>query len=327
METRFATGDALTAKLWSAKLFRESIKDIFFAKWTGKSTSSIIQTKTELTKKKGDAITFGLRARMTGDGVNTDNDYLEDNEEEITFHDFTVTLEERGNAVRAKSKLDIQRPAFDLRTEFKEGLRDWLTEYIDRTTLTALSTSPTTNRRIFGGDAVSTATIEAADVLSTSLISRAKRKARLASPKIRGVVIEGNETFVLVVHDFQTKALKAEAAWQQAQREGGLRGKKNALFSGALGMWDNVVIHEYERIQTFNTWGSTGNLTGARGLLLGRQAGIHAYGQFPKWYEKMFDYHRIPGTAVDVVWKAAKTLFNSEDFATIAIDTYYVPDA
>ncbi len=326
METRFATGDALTAKLWSAKLFREAIKDIFFAKWTGKADTSIIQSKTELTKKKGDATTFGLRARMTGDGVNTDNDYLEGNEEEMTFHDFTVTLEERGNAVRAKSKLDIQRPAFDLRTEFKGGLKDWLTEYIDRNTLTALSTSPTTNRNIFGGDATSTDDIEAADVLSTALISKAKRTARLASPKIRGVMVEGKERYVLVAHDYQTKALKAESAWQQAQREGNVRGNKNPIFSGMLGMWDGVVIHEYERIQTFNTWGATANLNGARALLLGRQAGIHAYGQFPKWYEKMFDYNRIPGVAVDVVWKAAKTVFDSEDYGVVAVDTYYVPD-
>ena len=326
METRFASGDALAAKLWSAKLFKESIKDIFFDKYTDESGKMPIQKDMEFTKKKGEIMTFGLRMRLTGDGVNTDSNYLEGNEEEMTFHDFSVTLEERGNAVRAKSKLDLQRPAFDLRSEFKEGLKDWLTEYIDRTIVTALSTSPTSGMNIFGGDATSTADIDSSDTLSTTVISKAKRKARLQTPKVRGVQVDGQEKYLLLCHDYQTKALKAETAWQQAQREANVRGEKNPLFSGALGVWDNVVIKEYERIPTYNTWGAGGTSTGARALLLGRQAGVCAYGQMPSWYEKMFDYNRIPGVAVDVVWKAAKTVFNSEDFACIAIDTYIAVD-
>ena len=326
METRFATGDALAAKLWSAKLFKESIKDIFFEKYTSESGDSIIQKDMEFTKKKGETMTFGLRMRLSGAGVDTDVDYIEGNEEEMTFHDFSVTLLEKGNGVRAKSKLDLQRPAFDLRTEFKNGLKDWLTEYIDSTIITALETSPTTNRNIFGGDATSTADIDSSDTMSTSVISKARRKARLASPKIKGVMVDGQERYLLLLHDYQFKAVQAETAWQQAQREANIRGEKNPLFSGASGVWDNVVLKVYERINTYNTWGSTANLTGARALLLGRQAGVCAYGQMPKWYEKLHDYNRIPGVAVDLVWKAAKTVFNSEDFATIAIDTYYAGD-
>ena len=45
-----------------------------------------------------------------------------------------------------------------------------------------------------------------------------------------------------------------------------------------------------------------------------------------RWYEKLFQYNRIPGVAVDIIWKAAKTEFNSEDFATIAVDTYIAED-
>ncbi len=324
-ETRFASGDNLAVKLWAVKLFKESIKDIFFDKYTSEDGKTVIQKNTEFTKKKGEIMTFPLRMRLTGDGVNTDNDYLEDNEEEMTFYDFDVTLEERGNAVRAKSKLDLQRPAFDLRTQFKEGLKDWVTEYVDKTIITALSASPTANRNIFGGDATSTVDIEAADTLSTSLISRAKRKARLGTPKVRGCMVGGEEKYLLLCHDYQTKALKAETAWQNAQREGNVRGEKNPLFSGALGIWDGVVVKEYERVKTYNTWGGAA-LTGARALLLGRQAGVVAYGQMPAWYEKMFDYNRIPGVATDIVWKAAKTVFNGEDFGLIAVDTYIAVD-
>lgn len=325
-ETRFASGAALAAQIWSAKLFREALKDLWFAKWIGESADSIVQMNQDLTKKKGEIVTFGLRMRLTGAGVDTDTDYLEGNEEEMTFHDFSVTLAERGNAVRAKSKLDLQRPAFDLRTEFKDALRDWMAEYLEDQTVTALDASPTSNRRVFGGDATSDATVDSSDTMATTVIGAAKRKARLATPKVRPVRVEGRNHYVILMHDYQSKALKAESAWQQANREGGTRGPTNALFSGNLGMWDGVVIFEYERIKTYSNWGSGSNLTGARALLLGAQAAVHAYGQMPQWYEKLFDYNRIPGVAVDVVHKVSKTVYNSQDFGCIAVDTYYAAD-
>lgn len=324
-DTAFATGDALTKKVWGAKVIREAVKDIFFDKVTGKGDNTIIQTKTELIKEKGDRITIPLRVRLTGEGTDTENADLEGNEEEMNFYDFSVSLIERGHAVKAQNKLSLQRPAFDLRVEFKDGLKDWLAEYIDGATITALSASPTSLRNIWGGDASSTATIEAADTMTVALIQKSRRTARLASPKIRGTVIKGKERFMMIMHDYQTKALKADDDWKNGQYYAAIRGETNPIFSGALGMIDGVVLHEYERVVTYNTWGGS-TLTGARALLLGRQAGVHAFGQLPKWYEKLFDYNRIPGVALDIVWRAAKTVFNSQDHATIAVDTYIAED-
>jgi len=324
-ETAFATGDALTKKVWGAKVIREAKKDIFFDKVTGEGPNNIIQNKMELIKEKGDQMTIGLRVRLTGEGTDTENADLEENEEEMTFHDFSVSLIERGHAVKAKNKLSLQRPAFDLRVEFKDGLKDWLAEYIDGATITALSASPTSNRNIWGGDATSTATIEAADTMSVALIQKARRKARLASPKLMGTMVKGKQRYMMLMHDYQTKALKADDAWKNGQYYAAIRGETNPIFSGALGMIDGVVLHEYERVKTYNTWGGAA-LTGARALLLGAQAGVHMFGQLPKWYEKLFQYNRIPGVAVDIIWRAAKTVFNSEDHATITVDTYIAED-
>lgn len=337
METAFATGDALTKKLWSEKTIREAIKDIFFAKFMGKGgymgqrekgpdSQAIVMVKEELTKTNGDAITIPLRMRLTNDAVDTENANLEGNEEEMVFHDFTVTIQEKGNAVKAKNKMALKRPAFDLRSEFKDGLKDWLTEYIDIQSIIALSTSPTSSENIFGGDATSTATIESADVMSTTLISKAKRTARLNTPKVPPIMVKGKPTYVLLEHDYQHKAVKAESAWQQAQREGNVRGDDNPLFSGAAGYWDGVVLHEYERVRTYSNWGSGADLNGARALLLGAQALVHAWGQRPAWYEKLFDYERIPGVATDLIWRAAKSVFNSKDFGVITVDTAYAAD-
>lgn len=334
METAFATGDNLTKKLWSEKVIREAVKDIFFAKFMGRGgylgqrqnnvvdPNAIILVKEELAKSQGDNITIPLRMRLTNDAIDTENAAIEGNEEEMVFYDFSVSINEKANAVKAKNKMAIKRPAFDLRVEFKDGLKDWLAEYIDIQTVIALSTSPTSNRVIYGGDATTDATIESADTFATTVLSKAKRKARLATPKVPAVNVKGKPTYVALIHDYQAKALKAESTWTQAQREANVRGDDNPLFSGMLGQWDGVVVHEYERIRQYNTWGSGSNLNGARGLLLGAQAVVHAWGQRPAWYEKLFDYNRIPGVATDLIWGCTKTAFNSEDFGVIAMDTF-----
>lgn len=335
-DTEFATGDALTQKLWSVSTLREAVKDVFFSKFMGKggydsarksvNTDAIITVKEELTKSKGDQITVPLRMRLTNDAVDTESADLEGNEEEMIFHDFSVAVEEKGSAVKAKNKMALQRPAFDLRSEFKDGLRDWLTEYIDIQTIIALSASPTSGETVFGGDATETGDVDASDVMSTTVISKAKRKARLHSPKMRSVMVNGKSYFVLLLHDFQFKAIQAETAWQQAQREAGVRGMDNPIFSGAEGVWDGVILHKYERVRQFSNWGSGSNVTGASALLLAAQAGCHVWAQYPKWYEKLFDYNRIPGVATDLIWKAAKTKFNSKDYGVVTVQTAYTAD-
>jgi len=238
--TAFATGDALTAKVWSAMLFKEASKEIYFRKMAGEGADNIIQTKTDLTKKKGDRITIGLRMKMTGRGI-TGGDDFEGSEEALTFYDFSVTVDLLGNAVVAEDKMSLQRPAFDLRGEFKDALKDWLSEIIDIETVEALSGSPTTNRVVYGGDATTDATIDAADVFASTVVSKAKRKAFLASPKVRPIMINGTPTYVCLAHTYQIKALRAETAWINAHRDAGVRGDQNVLFKGADSYWDGVI--------------------------------------------------------------------------------------
>ncbi len=338
-KTAFATGNALTQKTWSISLFRESVKDLYFYRFAKKAydammkgenipkeVNSIILVNEDLTKKKGDAITFTLRMKLAGEGVNPETDSIEENDEQMSFYDFTVTLTSRANSVKAQSEIDMQRPAFDLRGEFRSSLEQWVAEYIDKTTIDLLSTSPTTGERLYAGSATATTDITSSDTMSTTVISKAKRKARLHSQKMLPVVVGGKEYYVMLMHDYQFKALQAEDAWLNAQKYAGERGLDNPIFSGAEGVWDGVVIHKYERINTFNTWGAGGNLTGARALLLGTQAGVHAWCKRPTWHEKLFEYDTIPGVACTVIWKAAKTVYNSKDFAVITVDSYYAQD-
>lgn len=322
-------------QLWGKDTWRAAIQEIFFAKFLNKKNddfNAIVYMTDAFKKEKGGQFWISLMTPLVGEGVE-DDAILEGNEEQLLYYDMSLTLKEYVHAVRLKGKLAEQKVAVDMRADAKAALSDWLSRKIDRTAVDKFSASPTTNRVLYGGDATSDATIDVADVMSTTLISKAKRKAQMATigttsaeSKIRPIKIEGKEMYVCLLHPYQSKAIKAETAWQQAQREANIRGEKNPIFSGALGIWDGVLLHEYERIKQYPTWGAGGDVNGARALFCGAQAlaiGVH---QYPTWEEKSFDYNRKAGFSTGVVMAIDKPKFNSEDYAVIALDTAAVVD-
>ena len=234
--------------------------------------------------------------------------------------------------------------------------------------------APSSNRIIYGGQtAAGVVTIETSDALigdadatdyldylfGTKMISIAKRKAQLAAPKFAPINIGGKWYYVMFIHPFQTKALIAEtgaAGWAQIQQNANVRGINNPLFGkagagkermfdGAVGVWDDVILYESERIQsrvadevfhsstdTVDTNIVAGTARICRALLCGAQAAVWGWGQMWKRYEKDFDYNRKPGTAMDGIYAVSKTRFQDpganqntntaqEDFAVIAVDT------
>lgn len=314
-KTGFLTGNALTVKLWAATLFKEAMKSVYLSKFMGEGADNIIQVKNDLTKKKGDKITIGLRMRMTGAGQSSSDSgiTLEGNEEALVFYDFAIELAEYGHAIRARSKLDLQRPAFDLRTEMKDALREWLAEKIEKLLIADLVANPTPRHTI---DHSTTMTNQ----LNVAEIQQAKRAAQLVAPKVRPINIEGGEYYVMLVHPYATKSLKTDSDWKNAQLYANIKGRKNPIFTGALGMIDGVVLHEYDRDDLI--------LTGSKCicLLLGAQAACLGYAQHPSWLEKLFDYNRIPGVGSDFLLAHGKSVFNTEDFGTIYLQLAYTPD-
>jgi N4-gp56 family major capsid protein len=312
-------------------------------------------------KKKGDTVTFPLLMDMAGTGV-TDDTAIEGAEEALVYYNFAVTLHLRANGAKAAGPMSEQRTLLNLRGDMRDALSRWMSQITDSDILYALSgianpagtvalNGPSTARRWYGGQTTA-GVVEAvaADVnidsattnlFGTAVISLMKRKAQLATPKISPINVEGEDKYIMLIHPYQAKALKGETAWLNAQHYANVRGRQNPLFSGALGEWDGVIIHEYDKIFTRTGDGGGENLltnafetgdvcanthTVARALFLGAQACVIAYAKEPGWYEKMFDYNRVPGVATDVLMAIGKTEFNSQDFGVITVDTEGVVD-
>jgi N4-gp56 family major capsid protein len=368
---RFATTDFVRAtthanlveKVWSAKLFKFMHKNSYFGKYVGKEGSgSIVETKTELLKESGDQITFAIDRPITDSGTIDDGD-REGQEVAMVYDDYSVTIHQWAQQVRMKGKKTEQSTSIRLRNRAKVALGNWGKFMIDYNTTLALSglasnngtfaaSAHSTNRKWYGGQtAAGTVESVAADanidsatnnLFGPNVIEAIKRKATLAASgysKLQPVIVDGEELFVIFIHKYQAKALKASTDWKNGHLYSDVRGRKNAIFSGSPGIWDGVLIHEYDHIETrLGAGGSTSTeyfesgddcangIYVARALFCGRVGAVHAYAQYPSMAVKKFEYGSQFGCSIDMLIGVGKPQFNSEDYGVITVDTAYVPD-
>jgi N4-gp56 family major capsid protein len=96
---------------------------------------------------------------------------------------------------------------------------------------------------------------------------------------------------------------------------------KNPIFTGALGMYNGVVLHEANRLPIID---STGGSKIGRAVLAGAQSAVLAFGRGfqanrMSWKEELFDYGNQLGVSAGCIYGLKKTQYNSADFATITI--------
>ena len=314
----------LRLQAWAKSTFSAGMQKSFFNKFTGNSPENIIQIKEELKKSAGDTIHIPLLMPLSGTGVTGDN-ILEGNEEELIYRDFTVTIDQIRNGVRIKGKMEEKKVQLDMRKDARTALSKWLADYIDKKIFSELSTDPTPDRIVYGGTATSEASIGAADIFNTKLIGRAKRIALAdENTMIKPVRIDGIDTYVMIIDQWQARDLTADEIWINAQQHANIRGNKNPIFSGALGMYDGVIIHQCNRVLRTET-GSGGTKVG-HALFLGAQAAVFALGENPTWEEDVFDYRNKVGYSCGRIFGIKKTQFkydgiNQTDFGCVNVLT------
>jgi N4-gp56 family major capsid protein len=320
----FTTANALTAQQWAKKWWIGVKKQNFFYE-TGlvgpDENNDIIVEFPELEQNQGYQITYGQIRELSGAGVTGDSD-MEGNEEAPDTYDDQITLNQKRNAVRSKGKLSEQYPSDKAVRGWAQTLLErWKGATLDQDIFTAIGSSCT--KFLYGGDATSTATIEAGDYMTLKLISKAVAYGKKATPKIVGKQKGGSRQGVVVMSIDQAFDLRLlDAAWAQAQREAMLAGKENPIFTQVMGIHDKTALFEHERNPIVTNWGSGSNLAGATGFYLGVGAAAIAYAKKKVWNEKTFDYGNKVGFCIGAIYGVSKSVFNSVDNAVIALATY-----
>jgi N4-gp56 family major capsid protein len=361
--TEFELGNALAVQRWSASLAIEAEKKMYFRKFMGTSTDSMIVIKTELAKQAGDKIVYALRMKLAGDGIEGDS-IIEGTsaEEALQFYSDSLYIDQRRKSTKSKGKMSEQRVPYNLRKEGRDALATWFAEDYDEQCFMYLSgnrgedtgfhvpvsftgranntlTAPNTANIIYGGDAAGPATMDSSDKMDLSIIERLVAKAETQDPMIQPFKIDGELKHVLLMHTFQAYDLRSAVStndWVDIQKTAGNRGDSNLLFQNALGEYAGVILHKHRNIIRFNDYGtgwssytsSSGTLTAARALFLGSQAGMIGWGGGSSegrysWNEEMDDRGNALAITVAAIYGVKKTRFNSKDFGIVAVDTYY----
>lgn len=346
MDTSYGLNHPLAIKKWSPSLMVEALKKTHALQFMGKGKDSLVTIKTDLTDKEGgDRIRVGIRSQLRGDGVEGDGT-LEGNEEALETFYQDVTVNQLRHAVRSAGKMSEQRVPFTVRDEARDGLADWWSDRIDTWFFNQLcgNTAQADGRyvgfnatvapdadHITYHDSGSTAetSISNSSVAKFNLncIDSAVEKGKVAKNALRPIVIGGKKHYVMFIHPYQVTSLRkttTSGLWQDIQKSAlqGGQNTDNPIFTGALGMYNNVVLHESTRIPTAPT-----NSSVRRAVLCGAQAASIAFGrgygkEVFSWVEELFDYKNKLGVAAGCQAGMVKTRFDSSDYGTVVVPTW-----
>lgn len=340
----------LILQAWAKSTWDFGKKESYFNKFMGTSHDSIIQIQEDLSRGKGTSITVSLLMSLNGAGVIEDKQ-LENKEEQMNYRSCKVYLSRIRNAVRLAGRFEEQKTQEKMRTDMHQVLSEWLARYFDLSIFSVLTGTnppfytagvelpytiepPTANRILYGGTATSENSITAADVFDTTLIGKARRMAQEDElTAVKPIRIDGRDTYVMVIDPYQARDLRRDEKWLEAQEHANIRGEKNPIFSGAMGIYEGVVIHECLRVPRTKTGSGTGASKAMVGhaLFLGAQACILAEGSPPRWVEKEFDYDNQVGVSIDRMFGLKKAQFkydgtNLTDFGCINVLTSSADD-
>lgn len=308
----------LVPKVWAKKVWHEGVKDSYFDKFTATDGSNVVHKNKDLENVKGDSVVFGLMMNLTGSGVEGNRQKLAGSEDTLNIYDFTVNTKLVRNAV-SRYEADDQRTQYDMLKEIKIALKQWLSDWLDDRLISRLSYNPSNGEVLYASAAGTQSSITANDKLTTTIISRAKRKAMMHAPKVQPIKVDGMDKYIMLVHPWAARDLKDDPKWLAAQQNANVRGSKNPIFTGALGEYDGVILYEYERVQTGNIGASSANV--CQNLLLGKQAACFAVSRPAKHIEQTDDYGNIAGNGIAFYGAVEKTQFNNKDYGVINVLT------
>jgi len=305
--------DVAISEFWEARLFSEGMRKAFWGgRFEGKEGSSKpIITRDDFGKGSMDVIHFQVMSELISSGV-TGESTLQGNEDKLSMSQFNLTVDWIRNAVAFTENLE-KRVNFSIPGVARQRLSTWMSRYIDEGMFTQLIITETSANVIYAGGKASEATLGNNDIFGTEEIDRIK----LALQR-KGVIPistrmnngEELETFGIVISEIDEYWLKGDANWNRAQRDAGIRGEGNKLFTGALGMWNGMIIYTHRAVRSgLNIQGSplrpecrvsTALTAGATDLVVGTNAKADYTKFFPSTGTLMIDSEEMTYSAKTV---------------------------
>lgn len=354
--------------------------------------SNFVQFFEETASKNGDTIKYDLIYNIFGPGIAGDST-IAGFESALNYDQDTLIINQLRNAILLKGMMSQQRVPFSLRDKARNSDSNWLRQMINyglmnqaagntgATRLPYINQSPggsdggqynycgmqtpiepSPDHQLFPGGATTESAVNASNtfqfVLDLIPMAVALMQGTLSIP-IKPVIINDLEIAgVAFIDHLQVKDLKKnynQGEWGNimgfAMQGGQVQG--NPIFTGALGVFDNVIIHQ----DTYLPWGNgtTTNLqlnpttrqlvaapnslygygystsnTG-RGVIMGAQAVSFAVGMADgtpdaplrvKWVEEPLDANNQLRVTCGMIFGFKKTQFAGSDYGLVNFSTY-----
>ncbi len=155
-------------QIWARELEREYTENLWWRQFIGTNLNDGVIRKDELIREPGDRIYINRVAQLTNAGDLGTTHLLEGDEEKLSLTRTTFTPVRKGNAVCWPYILG-QKVSFQLRSEVKTLLADWMANKIDTLLMAAAVLS---TNIIFGGTALSRAAITDTDTFGAHELKR-----------------------------------------------------------------------------------------------------------------------------------------------------------
>ncbi|WP_104640054.1 phage capsid family protein [Helicobacter bizzozeronii] len=210
-----------------------------------------------------------LKAQLSGVGVKGNTDFNA-NFDNLEILSQTIYPEVVGNAIKSEIKHYSAMKHIDFIKEASDSLTEWIQAKRDRGLVCALSNDftnvvvcdqndgfktpqnandPVENltQKIAQGDTMSVKAIRRAIFQARAGVKHNNTQAFPLKPIRSEMVSTGgvsvqNYSYIILLDSFAINQLKADPEYQEMQKFAGLRGDKNALFSGLIGLIDNCPV-------------------------------------------------------------------------------------
>lgn len=365
MKTIIGLNDAKAVKKYSGYLAVDVGRRSYFGKkfsGVGEDSMMPIQILPHLESDAGEQITYDLNMQLKMQPIEGD-ETLEGKEEDLKFYTDQVYIDQLRGGVNTGGRMTRKRTLHDLRKVARKRQAEWWArlfdelhfmylagargmnaDYIFPTTYTGFAnntfSAPDANHILYSGVATTKVGLAATDIMSLTTIDRLVAKAAMMGggtqelPQIQPIDINGEDHYCLVMtpwDEYNVRTNSATGQWLDIQKAAAAaEGRKNPIFKGALGMYNDVVLHKHKAVIRFDDYGAGANVTASRSLFMGTQAAVVAFGSPGTglrydWHEETRDNGNQAVISTSAICGIKKTTYSiggtATDFGLIAVDS------
>ena len=234
---------------WLRKVRQDAIQAEKFSKFSGPEDSrSMIITNNDFTKEPGDTLSISVESELYGAGVSGEST-LEGNEEKATLNQFTIQVELYRHAEALTKKANEIAMVKEL---VKAGgrLSRWIAVKRDDLMFDKLINDSATT--VYAGAATTQATLSTSTRFSLDFIDKCKlalvRKGAMPMELEDSKTGEKLPMYCAILDEVSAFRLFSSTDWRNAVQAMLPRSFDHPLIKGALGMWNGVLLTQYNTI-------------------------------------------------------------------------------